>query len=63
MKLNLKQKALQFVIDNNCACHTPVELIHKAMEIGADEAVKFAHDQVLKATLNLKEKRAKNLRG
>ena len=40
MKIDFKQSALDFVRLNNCANHTPAELIQKAMEQGASEAIR-----------------------
>lgn len=41
VNFDFKSEALSFVRRNNCACHTPVELIEKAMEQGTKSYVKF----------------------
>ena len=39
MEIDFKSLALKFVIENGCACSTPVELVEQAMRIGAAEGI------------------------
>ena len=61
MNLDFKPSAVEFVRKNNCANHTPVELIQKAMEQGECEALDFAAKRVAKSHAELKKQRAGNL--
>ena len=63
MNLNFKQSALDFVRENNCANSAPIELIQKAMEYGASEAIKIASCRIKEARIDLELFRANNLRG
>ena len=58
--MNLKQSSIDFVRDNNCALHTPAELIQKAMEFGAMEAIKEATEKVKIARVEMENFRNRN---
>ena len=59
MNIDFNQKALDFVRENNCAMHTPVGLIQKAMEQAASGSVLQLTEKI---TLLRKEMKADRLR-
>jgi len=59
MNLDLKPLAVEFVRKHQCACQTPVELIIKAMEIGAAEGVRESHEIILRMRSDVAKTRKK----
>ena len=57
MQINFKAEAVEFVRDNSCACHAPVELIQKAMEHGAMKIADRIGKRLTAANLVLEKKR------
>ena len=58
MPINFKADALEFVRQNNCAIHTPVDLIERAMIYGALTATEPLLKQLRDANKDLAKKRA-----
>lgn len=63
MTIDFKPLAVEFVRLNHCAQHTPVELIEKAMAVGAAEMALMASDLVASTTDSMKANRLKNQGG
>lgn len=61
MTIDFKPLAVEFVRLNHCAQHTPVELIEKAMTIGAAEMAAHAIEVVSGSSARLKSNRLNNL--
>ena len=57
MKNDLREKALQFVVKNNCASTVPLELVLSAMEIGAAHATHVATARLFIVRDKLKRQR------
>lgn len=60
MTIDFKSLAVEFVRLNDCAMNVPVELVEKAMTIGAAEMALMASDLVAGTTDNMKANRLKN---
>ena len=63
MKTNFKPLAVDFVRANNCATFVPVELIQRAMEIGAAETLSATTRRLEILREELQARRERNLRG
>ena len=61
MKFDFYGQAVAFVRENNCAIHTPIHLIQKAMEQGANEAIKQTTERLAKAKEEMIALRARNI--
>jgi hypothetical protein len=57
MNINFHKDAVEFVRENNCACHTPVELIERAMIVGGIITAKHFNQRIFMAASDLDKKR------
>ena len=58
--MNFKQSSIDFVRENNCANYVPADLIQKAMEFGAMEAIKLTTEKIKIARVEMENFRNGN---